>query len=85
MARVIVERTFDPPLTPPELRATEERMAPCLDLYGVRWVRSYWSADRRRMVCEYDASDAESVRAVQREARASFDRVWTADLLEGER
>ncbi len=81
MAHVIVERTFDPPLTVQELQAVEQRMAPCLDLYGVQWVRSYWSSDRRRMICEYEAADAESVRAVQREAQAKFDRVWTADLL----
>ncbi len=55
MPRVIVERTFDTPLTQKELDAVEKRMAPCLDLYNVRWIRSYWSADRRRMICEYDA------------------------------
>ena len=81
MPRVIVERSFDPPLTTEELRAVEERMAPCLDLYRVQWLRSLWSADRRRMICEYEAADAESVRLVQRESRARFDRIWTADVL----
>ena len=81
MTRVIVERTFDPPLSLEALQETERRMAPCLELYGVRWVRSYWSWDRRRMICEYDAADAGSVRAVQEEAGARFDRVWTAELL----
>ncbi len=82
MTRFIVERSFNPPLTETELKATEERMAPCLDLYDVQWVRSYWSNDRQRMICEYEARDAESVRNVQREAAARFDRVWSADLLE---
>jgi hypothetical protein len=81
MPRIIVERTFENPLTQEELRAAEERMAPCLDLYRVRWIRSYWSADRRRMICEYDALDAASVKSVQREAEAKFDRIWTADVL----
>ena len=81
MPRIIVERTFENPLTQEELRATEERMAPCLDLYRVRWIRRYWSADRRRMICEYDALDAASVKSVQREAEAKFDRIWTADVL----
>ena len=81
MSRIIVERTFDPPLTLEELRAVETRMAACLDLYRVRWVRSYWSADRHRMICEYEARDAASVRSVQREAQAKFDRVWIADVL----
>ena len=81
MPRIIVERTFEKPLTQEELKATEGRMAPCLDLYRVRWIRSYWSAERRRMICEYDAPDAASVKSVQREAEAKFDRIWTADVL----
>lgn len=82
MPKFIVERSFDPPLTNEDLAATEKRMAPCLDLYDVIWLRSYWSTDRKRMVCEYEARDSESVRNVQREAGAKFERVWTADLLE---
>lgn len=81
MPRIIVERTFETPLTRAELDAVEARMAPCLSLYNVGWIRSYWSADRRRMICEYDAADVASVRDVQREAAARFDRAWAADLL----
>ncbi len=81
MPKFIVERTFNPPLTPEELADTEKRMAPCLDIYDVQWLRSYWSDDRLRMVCEYEAQDSESVRNVQREAGAKFDRVWSAELL----
>jgi hypothetical protein len=81
MPRIIVERSFDTPLTQEDLDAVEARMAPCLDLYNVRWIRSYWSTDRRRMICEYDAADVASVRNVQREAAAKFDRAWAADLL----
>lgn len=83
MTHIIVERTFNTPLTQEELSAVEARMAPCLDLYNVRWIRSYWSADRRRMICEYDAADVASVRNVQREAEAKFDRAWAADVLSG--
>lgn len=84
MARFVVERTFEPALTQAELDEIEQRMAPCLDVYDVRWLRSTWSADRRRMICEYEARDAAAVRQVQREAGASFDTVWVADLLEPE-
>jgi len=34
------------------------------------------------MVCEYEAADAETVRKVQREARADFDRIWIAEVVE---
>jgi hypothetical protein len=81
MSRIIVERTFDPPLTLEDLRAVETRMASCLDLYRVQWIRSYWSTDRHRMICEYEAPDAASVRNVQHEAQATFDRMWIADVL----
>ena len=81
MPRIIVERSFEAPFTEEELAAVEARMAPCLDLYNVRWIRSYWSADRTRMICEYDAGDIASVRNVQREADAKFERVWAADVL----
>jgi hypothetical protein len=81
MPCIIVERNFEKPLTQEELSAVEARMAPCLDLYNVRWIRSFWSADRLRMICEYEAADVASVRNVQREAEAKFDRVWTADIL----
>ena len=83
MPHVIVERNFETPLTQVELQAVEARMAPCLDLYNVRWIRSYWSADRKRMICEYDAADVASVRNVQREAAAKFDHAWAADILSG--
>lgn len=83
MPHIIVERSFEIPLTQEELDAVEKRMAPCLDLYNVRWIRSYWSADRRRMICEYEAADVASVRNVQREAEAKFDRAWAADVLGG--
>ncbi|SIT53661.1 conserved hypothetical protein [Mesorhizobium prunaredense] len=81
MPRIIVERTFEAAFTQQELDAVEARMAPCLDLYDVRWIRSYWSSDRLRMICEYEAADIASVRNVQHEAEARFERAWAADVL----
>ncbi len=82
MPRIMVERSFDPPFTQGDLDAVSERMGGCLELYGVRWIRSHYSTDRRRMVCEYEAPDAQSVRDVQNAAQASFERVWPAEVLE---
>jgi hypothetical protein len=81
MTRIIVERTFEAPLTKDELHAVEARMAPCLGLYGVRWIRSRLSSDRKRMICEYEAADVASVRNVQQESQASFDRMWAAEVM----
>ena len=40
------------------------------------------SADRKRMVCEYEAADAETMRRIQREAGAQFERIWVGDVIE---
>lgn len=81
MPRIIVERNFDIPVTDESLKSLMERMGPCLEIYKVKWVRSHLATDRKRMMCEYDAADAESVRTVQKEAQAKFDRVWPAEVL----
>ena len=79
MAHLIVEQTFDPPLTDDEHSRLGQRLDPCLESHGARWVRSYLSSDRRRMVCEFEAADAEAVRHSYRSAGVTFDRVWIAE------
>ena len=82
MSRIIVERTFETPPTDAELAKVADRERPCLEIYRVQWKRSLLASDRRRMICEYEAADAETVRKVQREAQAMFDRIWIADVIE---
>jgi hypothetical protein len=82
MPRIVVERIFDRPPSDEDLTAAGLRERPCLDLYGVAWRRSLLSVDRLRMVCEYEAPDAESVRKVQREAGNEFARVWAGSIIE---
>ena len=82
MPRIVVERNFDHPQSDADLSAGGIRERPCLDLYGVVWRRSLLSADRLRMVCEYEAPDAESVRKVQRQAGNEFERVWSGEVIE---
>src|SRR2546423_15489435 len=59
-----------------------QRLDNCLAAYGARWMRSYLSSDRVRMVCEFEAPDAEAVRTSFRSAGVAFDRVWTAERSE---
>jgi hypothetical protein len=82
MPVVIVERTFQSPLSETDRQALVDRLTPCLDVYGVAWKRSILSTDRSRLMCEYVAADAESVRKAQREAHAPFDRVWVGTILD---
>lgn len=80
MTHIIVEQTFDPPLTDEAFSRLAARVEPCLEQYGVAWVRSFMAADRRRMICHFEAADAETVRAAYRSADARFDRAWTAEV-----
>ena len=82
MSRIIVERNFDTAQSDADMATVADRERPCLGIYNVQWKRSLLSTDRRRMVCEYETADAETVRKVQREAQAAFDRVWVADVVE---
>jgi hypothetical protein len=75
-ANVAVERSFDEPVTFEAIQALEDSGAACLENHHVRFVRSFFSADRKRMVCLYHAPDAESVRLAQRQADMPVDRVW---------
>jgi hypothetical protein len=80
MARLICEQSFETPLTDEQYAALSARTDRCLAQHGARWVRSYFSTDHKRMVCEFDAADAEAIRASYRSAGIAFDRVWAADL-----
>lgn len=80
--RFVVERTFATPVTEMELAAVSQRQHNCLDIYGVTWKRSVLSDDRRRGFCEYEAIDADSVRRVQFESEAQFDRIWIGHVVE---
>lgn len=82
MSRIIVERSFATPQSDDDMKIVADRERPCLALYNVTLKRSLIAADRKRMVCEYEAADAETVRKIQHEAAASFDRVWVGDVIE---
>jgi hypothetical protein len=84
MAHLIVETTFETPLTDEEHERIGKRVDACLEAHGARWMRSYLSTDRSRMVCEFEAPDAESVRASYRSAEVKFDRCWSAYLYKRE-
>ncbi len=80
MASIIVEYTFEEPMSDEALSAMSKRLDDCLEIRNGAWVRSSLSADRKRMICEFEAPDAESVREALRSARQTFDRVWPAQV-----
>jgi hypothetical protein len=84
MPTVVVERAFAQPVAFADIQAVESRGASCLDSHGVRFLKSYFSRDRRRMICLYDAPDAESVRIAERKAGVPFDEAWSARVIRHE-
>ena len=84
MARVMVERKFDEAESFDDLQAQEDAFAWCAEQHLVTFIRSYFSKDRMRMICEYEAPDAEAVRKLQRTASMPFERIWTASVFDWE-
>jgi hypothetical protein len=80
MARVIAEQVFTEPLTDEQAAAHAKRLDPCLELRRGTWRRTSLAIDRLRMVCEFEAPDAEAVREAFRNAGIRFERVWTAHV-----
>lgn len=78
MAVLVLEQTFEVPISAEELNDAARRVDRCLEAHGARWMRTYLSLDHKRMICEFDAADAEQVRASYRSAGVSFERCWTA-------
>lgn len=78
METVVVERLLSEPRAFESLDAVQRRASACFNLRGVRPVRSYFSRDGRRLICIYEAPDAEAVRQANRAAGLDFDNVWTA-------
>jgi cation diffusion facilitator CzcD-associated flavoprotein CzcO len=70
------------PLSEPVDRDGVRRLArqACAELYRVEWLRSYLTMDGRRMLCWYQAPDAEAVRFVLRQQGSTEVAVWPAEV-----
>ena len=80
MRLVMVERSFAEPAVLDDVQAIEDAAAWCLETNRVTFLHTYFSLDRRRMLCLYAGPDAEAVRRAQATAKMPFDRVWAARL-----
>jgi hypothetical protein len=82
MSLIIIESSFDPPLTEEQfIEQVADKVTPCLDERQARWVTSYMATDGRRRVCVFEARDAEAVRQAYRLSGVKFDRVWAAQQI----
>jgi hypothetical protein len=78
MSLVIVETLADTPLTPENPTETDYQILDCLGARMGTWQYSLLSSDRLRMLCVFEAPDAESVRESYAKAGGAFDRIWSA-------
>lgn len=73
---VLVERVFPAPVSLAAIQSLEDAGSACLQNHRVRFVRTCFALNRRRMLCLYRAPDAESVRLAQRLAGMPLERAW---------
>jgi len=81
MELVIVERVFAEPVQAEAIQARLHTIEGCHTAHRVRFIRTLLSPDGLRAICEYEAPDAEAVRAVNRQLNAPFERIWTARVI----
>ncbi len=82
MAMVVVEKTWEQPITPEMLAQAGAHMIECLKIRDGKWVRSLITPDGRRTICTFEAPDAEAVRQTYREQGVEFDAIWAAQTLD---
>lgn len=75
-ANVLVRRRFEQAVSVEQIQALEDASAWCLEARRVKFVRTYFSTDCKRMICLYHAPDAESVRQAQHQANMPVEDVW---------
>lgn len=82
MARILVLSLYTPPLTEDhfqEMRANPT-LHPCLTIRRIQKLRSLISKDRSRSICEFQATDADTLREAFRQESISFECMWIAHL-----
>src|SRR5687767_13604383 len=81
MELVLVERRFEQPTQFTDIQGLEDAGISCLETHHVRFLKSFLSKDRRRMLCLYEAPDAESVRLAEEQAKVPYERAWSCQPL----
>lgn len=79
-ATIVVERDFPEPMSLEEVSAVMGQAGGCLATHRVKHLASYLSRDGQRLVCVFDAHDADSVRMAHRSLGGVVSRAWPATL-----
>jgi hypothetical protein len=81
---VLVERRFDEPANLEDISKLMRDNSWCSETYKIRFVKTLFSRDRRRMLCLFEAPDTESVRLAEEKSRVSYERAWACSQMKGE-
>jgi hypothetical protein len=73
---VVVERSFTTPVRFEDIAALGLAKPWCFETHRVHHTHSFLSRDGKRMLCFYEAPDAEAARKAQLEAAMPADSVW---------
>jgi hypothetical protein len=77
----VVTRSWNHAVNLADIQAIADAGAWCLESHNVQFVRTFFSADHKRMVCMYRAPDAESVRIAQVQAGMPLEQVWAYEAM----
>ncbi len=80
MAHVIAEEQFPKMPSEQELEQIGRKMDAALGKRGAKWKRTYLAEDIKREICEFEAPNAEAVRAAYEEIGVPFERVYEAKV-----
>jgi hypothetical protein len=78
---VVVERSFATPVRFEDIAAIGSAKPWCFETHRVHHTHSFFARDGKRMLCFYEAPDAEAVRVAQREAAMPADAVWACSTI----
>ncbi|MDX2272787.1 MAG: DUF4242 domain-containing protein [Cyanobacteriota bacterium] len=81
---VIVETVTEQILTDELLASADRQITPCIQARNATWRYSLLSSDRHRMICIYDAPDAESIRDAYRRGGLASSRAWAGYVIQPE-
>jgi hypothetical protein len=86
MVTVVIEHRFErASFDPARHDEAQRRSSMCLALHGVRHLVSYVTPDGQRMLCVFEAPDAEAVRRAARQLGLKLDSVWPATVVRAAR
>lgn len=80
---VVVQRLLPHAVTLPEIEAAAADPLGCNRRHRCSLLDSVLSLDGTRMICQYSAPDAESVRNASTQGQVPFVRVWVATIFGG--